>query len=78
MGRLTFAPAAVSILTVSGPTVFNSGKASSFHSSVPHRRHLYKSLSDSTLIGDDGDVCVVLTSDVTAPLCETTVETRLR
>lgn len=54
--------------------MFNSGKASSFHSSVLHRRHLYKSLPDSTLIGDDRDVCVVLTSDVTAPLCETAVK----
>ncbi|KAG8010714.1 hypothetical protein GBF38_009901 [Nibea albiflora] len=69
MGRLTFAPATVSILTVSGPAEFNSGKASSFYSSVPHRRHLYKSLLESTLIGGGGDVCVVLTSDVISPLC---------
>lgn len=71
MGRSTFVPVAVSIFTVSAPTVFNSGTASSFNSSALHRRHLYKSLFDSTLIGDDGDVCVVLTSDVTSPLFET-------
>lgn len=71
MGRSTFVPVAVSIFTVSAPMVFSSGRASSFNSSALHRRHLYKSLFDSTLIGYDGDVCVVLTCDVTSPLYET-------
>ncbi|KAE8285047.1 hypothetical protein D5F01_LYC16494 [Larimichthys crocea] len=73
MGRLAVAPATVSVLTVSGAAEFNSGKASSFHSSVSPRRHLYKSLLESALIGGGGDVCVVLTSDVTSPLCGKTV-----
>lgn len=53
MGRSTFTPVTVSILAVSAPTVFRSGRASSYDSSVLRRRHLYKNLLDSKLIGAD-------------------------
>lgn len=49
--RLTSAPGAVWVLVKCGSAVFSNSKASSFHSSVPHRRHLSKSLSDQKLIG---------------------------
>lgn len=49
--RLTSTPGAVWVLAKCGSAVFSNSKASSFHSSVPHRRHLSKSLSDQKLIG---------------------------
>lgn len=69
MSRQTFAPVAVLVHTVSEPAVFNNGEGSGSYFSVPHRRHLYQSLSDWRLIGRDGRVCVVLTFDVISPLC---------
>lgn len=68
--RVTFAPSVASIISVFGPEVFVQGYELSFHCSVPHRRHLYKRLSDLMLIGPDRDVCVVLKCDVTTVLCE--------
>lgn len=43
--RLASTRGSVQVLTVRGSAVFSNSKASSFHSSASHRRHLSKSLS---------------------------------